>query len=84
MELSRRAREEESWPALRSFALERFPKAGVTFADVHNAIVFAITGDHESSARRGAELRAGRNAEAQALLARRTDRHPSVPVAGMN
>ena len=147
MELAGCSREHEPWPALRSYALERFPKAGLTFADVHNAIVFAVTGDHESSARLAAELRAGigkqwaadvaepiargfeafarkdwsgaigaiapivdslvriggsraqrdlventllaayrragRIDAAKVLLARRTDRHPSVPVAGM-
>lgn len=144
MELAGCSRENQAWPALRSYALEKFPRAGVTFADVHNAVIFAVTGDHESSARLATELRAGigtqwaadvaepiargfeafacddwsgaidamspvigqlvrvggsraqrdlventlfaaylragRNEEAKALLARRTDRHPTVPL----
>jgi len=147
IELAGGSRETEAWPALRSYALDKFPKAGLTFADVHNAIVFAVTGDRESSARLAAELRsgiekqwaadiaepiargfeafacedwsraieamapvesslvriggsraqrdlventllaaylrAGRRDEAKALLARRTSRHPTVPVAGL-
>jgi hypothetical protein len=119
----------------------------VTFADVHNAVIFAVTGDRDSSARLANELRAGigkqwaayiaepiargfeafanadwsnaidsiapilaslvriggsraqrdlientliaaylrggRPAEARALLAARTDRRPTVPVAGL-
>ncbi len=59
MELAGCPREHGPWQALRSYALERFPKAGLTFADVHNAVIFAVTGDHESSSRLAAELRAG-------------------------
>ena len=147
IELAGGAREKEAWPALRSYALEKFPKASNAFADVHNAIVFAVTGDRESSGRLAAELRAGigrqwaadvaepiargyeaferadwsgavdalapvaaslvciggsraqrdlventllaaylragRPHEAKALLARRADRRPTVPVAGL-
>src|SRR5262249_39431467 len=134
------------WSSIREFALERFPKAGITFADVHNAIVFAVSGDSVSAQRLESELRegigrqwaadialpvarglaafaredwsaaieavapaaaalarlggswaqrdlvehtllaallrAGRRDEARALIARRTERRPSVPVAG--
>ena len=59
MELAGGARENEAWPALRSYALDKFSKAGVTFVDVHNAIVFAVTADSASSARLAGELRAG-------------------------
>jgi hypothetical protein len=147
IELAGGSRENEAWPAVHSYALAKFPKAGVTFADVHNAIVFAVSGDREASSRLAAELRsgigklwaadvaepvargfeafaredwplavdmmapvvtslvriggsraqrdlventllaayirAGRTDEAKALLARRTDRHPTVPVAGL-
>ena len=147
IELAGGSRQEEAWRAVRSYALEKFPKAGVTFADVHNAIVFAVSGDREASSRLAIELRsgigkqwaadvaepvargfeafaredwsvaadmmapivtslvciggsraqrdlientllaayvrAGRTDEAKALLARRIDRHPTVPVAGL-
>src|SRR5262249_18005936 len=59
IELAGGSREKEVWPALRAYALEKFPKAGLTFADVHNAIGFAVTGDRESSTRLPAEPRGG-------------------------
>jgi tetratricopeptide (TPR) repeat protein len=147
IELAGGSRQKEAWPAVHSYALEKFPKAGVTFADVHNAIVFAVSGDREASSRLATELRsgigkqwaadvaepvargfeafaredwsvavdmmapvvtslvciggsraqrdlventllaayirAGRTDEAKALLGRRTNRHPTVPVAGL-
>ena len=36
------------WQAVRDYALKEFPKAGVTFADVHAALAFAAAGDTES------------------------------------
>jgi len=59
LELAGCARETAAWPALRSYAIEKFPKAGMTFADLHNAIVFAVTEDHESRARLAAEVHDG-------------------------
>ena len=53
-----RTRQIAAWPLLRAYAQEKFPKAGVTFADVHNAVIFAVTGDRDSSARLAEELRA--------------------------
>jgi hypothetical protein len=44
---------------LHAYAHEKFPKSGVTFVDVHNAVIFAVTGDRDSSARLASELRAG-------------------------
>ena len=59
MQLAGCARVPDAWPALRSYALEKLPKAGVTFGDVHAACIFAHTGDADSAARLAAELRAG-------------------------
>ena len=58
MELAGCARDQDSWPRLRSYALEKFPKTGMTFADLHGAIAFAVTGDTESWARLADEVRA--------------------------
>jgi tetratricopeptide (TPR) repeat protein len=59
MELAGCAREAAAWPALRSYALEKFPKAGMTYADVHSAIAFAVTADLESWERLAAQVREG-------------------------
>jgi hypothetical protein len=58
MELAGCAHEASRWPALRSYALEKFPKAGMTYADLHSAIAFAVTGDPGSSRRLAEEVRA--------------------------
>jgi tetratricopeptide (TPR) repeat protein len=36
------------WREVRDYALREFPKAGITFADVHSAIAFAAAGDRTS------------------------------------
>lgn len=59
MELAGCARETTAWPALRSYALEKFPKAGMTYADVHSAIAFAVTGDLDGWARLAAQVHDG-------------------------
>lgn len=59
IELAGGSRHNEAWPLLHAYAHEKFPKSGVTFADVHNAVIFAVTGDRDSSARLANELRAG-------------------------
>ena len=59
MELAGCSRQTAAWPLVHAYSKEKFPTAGVTFADVHNALVFAVTGDRESSARLADELRAG-------------------------
>ena len=59
MELTGCARDAALWPALRSYALEKFPKAGMTYADLHAAIAFAITADVESWERLAAEVHDG-------------------------
>jgi hypothetical protein len=58
-ELAGCSRQIEAWPHVHAYAKEKFPRAGVTFADVHNAVIFAVTGDRDSSARLADELRAG-------------------------
>jgi tetratricopeptide (TPR) repeat protein len=40
--------EPSHWQAVRDYALKEFPKAGVTFADVHAALAFAAAGDTAS------------------------------------
>jgi len=40
--------EPSDWQAVRDYALKEFPKAGVTFADVHSAVAFAAAGDTAS------------------------------------
>lgn len=57
MELAGQPREHELWPALRRYGMEKFPQAGATFADVHNAIALAVTGDAESAERLLAQMR---------------------------
>jgi len=59
LELAGCARETGAWPALRSYALEKFSKAGMTFADLHSAVVFLVTDDDESRARLAAEVEGG-------------------------
>jgi hypothetical protein len=59
LELAGCARESTAWLPLRSYALQKFPKAGMTFADLHKAIIFAVTGDEESRARLAAEIKDG-------------------------
>jgi hypothetical protein len=59
IELAGGLRQNDAWPLVHAYANEKFPKAGVTFADVHNAVIFAVTGDRDSSARLADELRAG-------------------------
>ena len=59
MELIGSPRDSAAWPALRSYALENFPKAGMTYADLHGAIAFAATGDLESWQRLAAEIHDG-------------------------
>jgi hypothetical protein len=58
-ELAGEARRAQAWSDVCAFALERFPKAGVTFADVHTAAALAATGDEARLAQLCAELRAG-------------------------
>lgn len=36
------------WREVRDYALKEFPKAGVTFADVHGALAYAGAGDRET------------------------------------
>ncbi|RPI48478.1 MAG: hypothetical protein EHM59_01220 [Betaproteobacteria bacterium] len=48
---------------MRRYGMERFPQAGATFADVHNAIAFVVTGDGASAQRLAAQMRA--NVEGQ-------------------
>ncbi len=57
MELAGRPRQHGLWPKLRRYGMEKFPQAGATFADVHNAIAFAVTGDRESAERLLAQMR---------------------------
>jgi len=59
LELAGHQRRPGVWSEIRAFALDRYPKAGVTFADVHNAIVFAASGDAASAERLASELVAG-------------------------
>jgi tetratricopeptide (TPR) repeat protein len=147
-ELAGAPREPDLWSEIRDFALRSFPKAGVSFADVHTAAACAATGDSAALARLVSEmrdrlhadklpagpvvpaiaegfaayangdpdgaiellelalpetvriggsrvqrdlveytllaayLRVGREEDARRLVARRTDRHPAVEVAG--
>ena len=39
---------ESGWPDVRDYALKEFPRAGVTFADVHGALAYAGAGDRAS------------------------------------
>lgn len=59
MELAGCAREAPAWQAARSYALEKFSQAGMTYADVHRAIAFAAADDLESCERLAAEIRSG-------------------------
>jgi len=59
LELAGHPQPRAAWTGIREFALERFPKAGVTFADVHNAMVFAVSGDSASAGRLADALRTG-------------------------
>ncbi len=45
------------WQQVREYALREFPKAGITFADVHSALAFAAAGDGESLRRLTSQLR---------------------------
>ncbi|MBO6511872.1 MAG: tetratricopeptide repeat protein, partial [Roseibium sp.] len=38
----------ERWKRVADYALARFPKTGLAFADVHAAIAFARSGDREA------------------------------------
>lgn len=46
----------ERWQELRDYAAAMFPRAGVTFGDVHAALAFAATADGASLDRLAAEL----------------------------
>jgi tetratricopeptide (TPR) repeat protein len=45
------------WREVRDYALREFPRAGVTFADVHSALAFAGSGDREALASLITQLR---------------------------
>ena len=47
-QLAGQRNESSDWQAVRDYALKEFPKAGVTFADVHAALAFAAAGDTAS------------------------------------
>ncbi len=47
-ELAGEPREPQRWREVRDYALQEFPKAGVTFADVHSALAYAAA--HDSAA----------------------------------
>jgi hypothetical protein len=74
IELAGGLRQKDAWPAVHSYALERFPKAGVTFADVHNAIIFAVSGDSDAASRLVSELRSGVGKQWGADIAERVAR----------
>jgi len=44
-QLAGQRNESSDWQAVRDYALKEFPKAGVTFADVHAGLAFAAAGD---------------------------------------
>lgn len=44
------------WHEVRDYALREFPRAGITFADVHSAIAFAAAGDEASLQRLTSQL----------------------------
>jgi hypothetical protein len=46
------------WAEVRDHAARAFPRAGVTFGDLHCALAFAAAGDQEALSRRVAELEA--------------------------
>ena len=48
MELAGQPREADLWHAVRDLVRIEFPKAGVTFVDVHGALAYAASGDDES------------------------------------
>ena len=45
LQLAGHRSEASRWNEVRDYALKEFPKAGVTFADVHSALAFAAAGD---------------------------------------
>lgn len=49
-ELNGAARDAQRWDELRAYALRIFPKAGISFADVHSALAYAAAGDAGSLA----------------------------------
>ena len=56
-ELAGQPRDEALWRELRDYATHYFPKAGVTFADVHVALVLVANGDDAGVERLAAELK---------------------------
>jgi len=56
-QLAGHRKEAAHWQAVRDYALKEFPKAGVTFADVHSAVAFAAAGDTASLQALVAQLR---------------------------
>ena len=46
MQLAGQRNDVALWREVRDYALREFPKAGVTFADVHSALAFAAAADH--------------------------------------
>ena len=56
MELAGCRRDRAVWPPLRSYSLEKFPKAGMTFADLHSAIAMTVTSDLQSWERLAAQV----------------------------
>jgi tetratricopeptide (TPR) repeat protein len=60
-ELAGQARRAALWSDVHRYALESFPKAGVSFADLHVALACVAAGDEAALARRLEELR-GREA----------------------
>jgi hypothetical protein len=56
-ELAGEERRPELWREARDYARDRFPKAGVPFADVHVAVACAATGDYAALDRLVQEMR---------------------------
>lgn len=56
-QLAGQRNESSHWQPVRDYALKEFPRAGVTFADVHSAVAFAAAGDTASLQALVAQLR---------------------------
>ena len=69
-ELSGHPRDIGRWQVVRNYALRSFPRAGISYADVHAALAFAAAGDTQSFARLSDELRE----------LEQTDRLPAGPI----
>ena len=57
MQLAGQPVEAALWRDVRDYALREFPKAGITFSDVHGALACAASGDTESLQKLVAQLR---------------------------